>query len=69
MLAYFGWKCQWPPLYACISDMPVEVGEVFFMCLSWDQAKEQQERMEADAKRRAEELIRSLHPNDTMFRV
>ena len=61
VLAYFGWKSGWPPLYACIADMPVEVADTFFMCLAWDQAQETQERMNQMARQKQSELLQQLH--------
>ena len=60
MLAYYGHKAQWPPLYACLADMPVEVGDVFFFCLGYDQGKDQEERMVQHGLEKARELQESL---------
>jgi hypothetical protein len=47
-------------MYRSISEMPVEVGDVFFMCLAHDQALNAQEYLEQVARDKQSQLIREL---------
>lgn len=62
VIAYYGQKCGWLPLYSCLADMPVEIGEVYFLCVAHDQAKDAEERMLAMARQKQEELRERLTP-------
>ena len=60
VLAYYAQKSQWLPVYPSISQMPVEVGECFFMCMSCDQAKDHEQMMLNMAAQAQKELIAAL---------
>lgn len=47
VLAYLHWKNGYPPLYACMADMPAETGLVFEYCLATDRAKGNPQDLEA----------------------
>lgn len=40
--------------------MPVEIGDVFFFCMGFDQAKDSEDRMNEMAKQKQRELVEGL---------